>query len=197
MGASDLESKAVREFSSTLFSMRPDIALAIAKVIFQSDCRSILPRVTCSVHLLFSRSDMAVPLTVARYMREHLVNAAEVEVEVMPTRGHLPHLSTPEIVNPYLLRHIAIVKNEGGQQKGGEEEEEEEEEEGGGWEGEAAAGVGERGAEAEKSSVFATAAPAAAAGEEEEREEEEKEEEEAREEQREESLVRLPQRQQQ
>lgn len=41
----DLESSAVQEFSRTLYSIRPDIALNVCKTIFQSDLRSILPLV--------------------------------------------------------------------------------------------------------------------------------------------------------
>ena len=42
---SDLDCLAVQEFSRTLFSMRPDIALSVSRTIFQSDVRAILPMV--------------------------------------------------------------------------------------------------------------------------------------------------------
>ena len=42
---SDMDSWAVQEFSRTLFSMRPDIALSVSRTIFQSDVRAILPMV--------------------------------------------------------------------------------------------------------------------------------------------------------
>ena len=41
----DIDSMAVREFSRTLFNIRPDIAFSVAKTIFQSDLRSVLPQV--------------------------------------------------------------------------------------------------------------------------------------------------------
>jgi len=41
----DLKSTAVKEFTRTFFSIRPDIALCISKTCFQSDLRSILPQV--------------------------------------------------------------------------------------------------------------------------------------------------------
>lgn len=41
----DIESMAVQEFGRTLFNIRPDIAFSVAKTIFQSDLRSILPQV--------------------------------------------------------------------------------------------------------------------------------------------------------
>jgi hypothetical protein len=42
----DLKSTAVKEFTRTFFSIRPDIALSICRTCFQSDVRSILPQVT-------------------------------------------------------------------------------------------------------------------------------------------------------
>lgn len=42
----DIDSVAVQEFSRTFFNVRPDIALSVAKTIFQSDLRSVL-------HLVF------------------------------------------------------------------------------------------------------------------------------------------------
>ncbi|GKB65122.1 probable esterase KAI2 [Tanacetum coccineum] len=72
----DMESISVQEFSRTLFNMRPDIAL----------------------------SDLAVPVVVSEYLHQNL--GGESIVEVMSTDGHLPQLSSPEIVIPILLRHI-------------------------------------------------------------------------------------------
>ncbi|GBG82794.1 hypothetical protein CBR_g36325 [Chara braunii] len=108
----DVESEAVQEFSRTLFSMRPDIALATAKAIFQSDCRSVLPLVTCPVHLLHSTKDYAVPGYVGHYMQAKLYNSASLHMEFMPTYGHLPHIKMPGVVNPYLLRHIWMKYDE-------------------------------------------------------------------------------------
>lgn len=45
MGA-DIQSWPVREFTRTLFNMRPDIALGVSKTCFESDLRPILPQVT-------------------------------------------------------------------------------------------------------------------------------------------------------
>ncbi|KAK8943704.1 putative esterase D14L [Platanthera guangdongensis] len=44
------------------------------------------------------------PVVVAEYLQKHL--ACESIVEIMPSDGHLPQLSSPEIVIPVLLRHI-------------------------------------------------------------------------------------------
>ncbi|XWS33529.1 hypothetical protein CRYUN_Cryun22dG0091100 [Craigia yunnanensis] len=100
----DMESIAVQEFSRTLFNMRPDIALSVAQTIFQSDMRQILNLVTVPCHILQSIKDLAVPVVVSEYLHQNL--GGESIVEVMTSDGHLPQLSSPEIVIPVLLRHI-------------------------------------------------------------------------------------------
>ncbi|KAI4326043.1 hypothetical protein MLD38_031396 [Melastoma candidum] len=100
----DMDSVAVQEFSRTLFNMRPDIALAIAQTIFNSDMRSILGLVTVPCHIVQSMKDLAVPVVVSEYLHEHL--GANSIVEVMQSDGHLPQLSSPDFVIPVLLRHI-------------------------------------------------------------------------------------------
>lgn len=100
----DMDSVAVQEFSRTLFNMRPDIALSVAQTIFNSDMRSILGMVTVPCHILQSIKDLAVPVVVSEYLHQHL--GGESIVEVMSSDGHLPQLSSPDIVIPVLLRHI-------------------------------------------------------------------------------------------
>ncbi|XP_024365703.1 karrikin insensitive 2 receptor CA isoform X1 [Physcomitrium patens] len=101
----DIDSMAVQEFGRTLFNIRPDIAFSVAKTIFQSDLRSILPKVTVPCHILQSSKDLAVPVVVADYL--HLTLGGPTIVEVLPTEGHLPQLSSPDIVIPVLKRHVA------------------------------------------------------------------------------------------
>eukprot|EP00270_Netrium_digitus_P015715 TRINITY_DN5553_c0_g1_i1.p1 TRINITY_DN5553_c0_g1~~TRINITY_DN5553_c0_g1_i1.p1 ORF type:complete len:269 (+),score=43.96 TRINITY_DN5553_c0_g1_i1:178-984(+) len=101
---SDLTGHAVQEFSRTFFSMRPDIALSVAKVVFQSDMRSLLPLVTVPCHILQSSKDLAVPVCVSEYIHQNL--GGKSLVEIFPTHGHLPQLSSPDIVVPILKRHI-------------------------------------------------------------------------------------------
>ncbi|OMO56533.1 sigma factor sigB regulation protein rsbQ [Corchorus capsularis] len=100
----DMESVAVQEFSRTLFNMRPDIALSVAQTIFQSDMRQIINLVTVPCHILQSMKDLAVPVVVSEYLHQNL--GGESIVEVMSSDGHLPQLSSPDIVIPVLLRHI-------------------------------------------------------------------------------------------
>ncbi|OWM65667.1 probable esterase KAI2 [Punica granatum] len=100
----DMDSIAVQEFSRTLFNMRPDIALSVGRTIFNSDMRSILAMVTVPCHVVQSMKDLAVPVAVSEYLHQHL--GGESIVEVMSSDGHLPQLSSPDIVIPVLLRHI-------------------------------------------------------------------------------------------
>lgn len=100
----DLDSIAVQEFSRTLFNVRPDIALSVAKTIFQSDMRAMLPRVSVPCHILQSNKDLAVPVSVAEYIQQNL--GGKSIVEILPAEGHLPQLSSPAIVIPVLMRHI-------------------------------------------------------------------------------------------
>lgn len=100
----DMDSVAVQEFSRTLFNMRPDIALSIAQTIFRSDMRQLLPHVVVPCHIIQSMKDLAVPVVVAEYLHQNL--GGESIVEVMSTDGHLPQLSSPDVVVPVLLRHI-------------------------------------------------------------------------------------------
>eukprot|EP00271_Cylindrocystis_brebissonii_P010144 TRINITY_DN26243_c0_g1_i1.p1 TRINITY_DN26243_c0_g1~~TRINITY_DN26243_c0_g1_i1.p1 ORF type:complete len:298 (+),score=42.26 TRINITY_DN26243_c0_g1_i1:428-1321(+) len=102
----DLESRAVREFSRTFFTVRPDIAISVSKTIFQSDLRHILPNVTVACHMLQSSHDLAVPLEVAHYMLEHI--AGKCCVEILGVEGHLPQLSSPEVFVPVLKRHLKL-----------------------------------------------------------------------------------------
>ncbi|EEF37469.1 probable esterase KAI2 [Ricinus communis] len=100
----DLESLAVQEFTRTLFNMRPDIALSLAQVIFLTDMRDVLPSVTVPCHILQSMKDMAVPMMVSEYLHQNL--GSRSIIEVMPTSGHLPQLSSPDIVIPVILKHL-------------------------------------------------------------------------------------------
>ncbi|KAF7134329.1 hypothetical protein RHSIM_Rhsim08G0096200 [Rhododendron simsii] len=100
----DMDSVAVQEFSRTLFNMRPDIALRVGQTIFQSDYRNLLCHVTVPCHIIQSLKDLAVPVVVSEYLHQNL--GGESIVEVMSTDGHLPQLSSPDVVVPVLLRHI-------------------------------------------------------------------------------------------
>ncbi|GLJ42344.1 hypothetical protein SUGI_0876790 [Cryptomeria japonica] len=87
---------AVREFSRTLFNMRPDIALWVARTVFESDMRGILGHVKVPCYVIQSNKDMAVPLSVADCLKTHL--GGKTWVKILQTEGHLPQLSAPALV---------------------------------------------------------------------------------------------------
>ena len=87
------------EFARTLSNMRPDIALASARVIFESDVRAQLPRLKTPTLILQSGQDFAVPDEVGLYMARHIPLAQMARIDA---RGHLPHLTSPAAVNQAL-----------------------------------------------------------------------------------------------
>lgn len=90
-------------FAATLHALRPDIALAVARTIFQSDYRKILPLVKHPVLLLHTREDVAVPASVASYLNSHLAGSRLVTIDAT---GHLPHCSAPEAVTEAMYPFI-------------------------------------------------------------------------------------------
>lgn len=84
-----------QEFAGTLSEIQPDIALSVAKVIFSSDCRSELPKLTKEVLLLQSEDDFAVPDSVADYLHSNL---SKSRINKIKAEGHFPHISAPEEV---------------------------------------------------------------------------------------------------
>lgn len=109
----DSAEEAIEKFAATLSSMRADVALGMAKTIFQSDFRGVVeelclklqaPDNDLRVVLLQMHKDVAVPLVVADYFKLRFGNQGAVEV--LQTEGHLPHLSAPHLFAEALLRQL-------------------------------------------------------------------------------------------
>ncbi|KAM0937784.1 putative alpha/beta hydrolase-1, strigolactone esterase D14 family [Dioscorea sansibarensis] len=96
---------AVREFSRTLFNMRPDISLFVSSTVFDIDLRGVLGLVRTPCVIVQTARDVSVPMSVAAYLRDHL--GGRSTVEILPTEGHLPHLSAPQLLGPVLRRSLA------------------------------------------------------------------------------------------
>ncbi|GAQ92885.1 alpha/beta-Hydrolases superfamily protein [Klebsormidium nitens] len=94
---------AIRKFTEGLLHIRPDVALATCSMIFRIDLRHILPEVHPPCMILQSQNDVAVPLEVAQFMARAIRNS---ELEVLPTSGHLPHLSASLIVNSFIVKAL-------------------------------------------------------------------------------------------
>ena len=85
-----------KRFAGTLQAIRPDIAQSVAKVIFQSDYRSVIPLLDTETLLLQANNDIAVPMEVAVYLHRHIENST---LKIVNAEGHFPHISAPsEIV---------------------------------------------------------------------------------------------------
>lgn len=83
------------EFARTLKDMRPDIALAIAKTIFQSDVRKELDRFEIPSLIIQSRKDIAVPESVAYYLHHQWKNS---QIKMVDAEGHFPQVSRTDEV---------------------------------------------------------------------------------------------------
>jgi sigma-B regulation protein RsbQ len=87
------------EFAQTLSAIRPDIAQAVARIIFQSDHRQDLPCLHTPTIILQSKNDIAVPPEVGHYMVRQIPKAKLIEIDA---HGHLPHISAPDEVTRVL-----------------------------------------------------------------------------------------------
>jgi sigma-B regulation protein RsbQ len=85
-----------KEFASTLSELQPNVALSVAKVIFQSDCRSALPMLKNNVLIIQMKNDVAVPEAVGRYLHAHIEHSKLLEIDV---EGHFPQLSAPDLLS--------------------------------------------------------------------------------------------------
>ncbi|XP_076957775.1 putative strigolactone esterase DAD2 [Bidens hawaiensis] len=94
---------AVREFSRTLFNMRPDISLFVSRAVFNSDLRGVLRLVNTPCWIFQTARDVSVPTSVVGYLRDNL--GGRNTVVMLNVEGHLPHLSAPVL----LAHHINVA----------------------------------------------------------------------------------------
>ncbi|XP_059638088.1 strigolactone esterase D14 [Cornus florida] len=71
--------------------MRPEAALSTAKLIFQSDERDTLEKVTTPCTIISTTSDFVVPSGVPDYMQRKI--KGETTIEIIDTPGHFPQLT--------------------------------------------------------------------------------------------------------
>jgi sigma-B regulation protein RsbQ len=95
-----------KAFARTMAALPPATAHAVARIIFQSDYRQVLPEVPTPTLLLQADADMAVPLDVAQYLEQHLPKA---RLQVINACGHLPHVSAPGAVNQAIQAYLAAA----------------------------------------------------------------------------------------
>ncbi|KAK6116026.1 hypothetical protein DH2020_008295 [Rehmannia glutinosa] len=96
--------EAVREFSRTLFNMRPDITLFVSRTVFNIDLRGVLGLVRVPCSIIQTAKDVSVPASVATYLKNHL--GGRSTVHMLDIEGHLPHLSAPNLLAQELRRAL-------------------------------------------------------------------------------------------
>lgn len=91
-------------FAKTLGDIRPDIAVSVARTIFQGDYRNKLSSLTIPTLLLHNDNDPAVPVSVGEYMQANIPGS---KLKLIHAEGHFPHLSAPEEVIGEIQKFIA------------------------------------------------------------------------------------------
>ncbi len=86
---------AIDAFAAGFLAMRPDVTVAIARAIFESDLRGLLAAVTVPVTLIHSRRDVAVPPSVSDYLLARVPGARRSWID---SDGHVPQLTDPASV---------------------------------------------------------------------------------------------------
>jgi sigma-B regulation protein RsbQ len=71
----------------------PDIAARFARVTFLSDNREDLGRVSVPTLVLQCSDDVIAPVSVGRFVAEHLPDAT---LQILSATGHCPNLSAPD-----------------------------------------------------------------------------------------------------
>ncbi|EFJ24879.1 hypothetical protein SELMODRAFT_267235 [Selaginella moellendorffii] len=93
----------IQRYMAFLSVVKPDFMLLIAETIFKSDLRKVLSLVTVPCHVIQTKEDFAVPQAVAKYLHQQLGG----ELEILDARGHLPHVTHPQILAPVLTRLLS------------------------------------------------------------------------------------------
>lgn len=83
------------KFEKSLKRMKPEVALAVARIIFLGDYRHVLEKVDTPCTIVSTNNDIVVPLSVPYYMQKNMINAKS-RVEIIDVDGHFPQLTAYE-----------------------------------------------------------------------------------------------------
>jgi sigma-B regulation protein RsbQ len=89
---------------NTISAIDPAIAAQFARVTFLSDNRRDLAEVTVPTLILQSEEDVIASLQVGEFVHANIQDSRFV---VMPTRGHIPNLSHPDVVIREMQAYLA------------------------------------------------------------------------------------------
>jgi sigma-B regulation protein RsbQ len=82
----------------------PDVTRRFARATFMSDHRGALGACPVPTLVLQASADVVVPLAAARFLAEGIPQA---RLEMLPSRGHYPHVSAPDAVAEAIKRFLA------------------------------------------------------------------------------------------
>ncbi|KAG9153188.1 hypothetical protein Leryth_020594 [Lithospermum erythrorhizon] len=82
----------IEKFTKCLKKMKPKIALHVGKIVFLSDERTILEKVTTPCTIIHTKKDCVVPNSVPYYMQSKIKEGLST-VEIINTEGHFPQLT--------------------------------------------------------------------------------------------------------
>lgn len=99
-------SLALQEVAEQVRRVRPNVARTVARAIFESDFRSLLPHARHPVLVTQTRADSAVPVPVGQFIAQRL---PEAELAFLPGVGHLPNFTEPEAFNEALQLFLGRV----------------------------------------------------------------------------------------
>ncbi|MBZ4413770.1 alpha/beta hydrolase [Myxococcus sp. XM-1-1-1] len=94
----------VKGFADSLLALRPDIAVGVIRIIFESDYREQVTRLKVPTWVVQPLNDFAVPTAVGEYLARSLPSG---NIRYVPNQGHLPHLSAPNEVNTLISDALA------------------------------------------------------------------------------------------
>ncbi|OAY81191.1 putative esterase KAI2 [Ananas comosus] len=85
----------IKMLGRSFCTMRPDVALAVARTIFLGDHRDVLDEVDVPCTIIQTTDDFAVPVSVGQYMQSKI---REASLEIIEAGGHFPQLTTRDLV---------------------------------------------------------------------------------------------------
>ncbi|KAI8023977.1 Strigolactone esterase D14 [Camellia lanceoleosa] len=85
------DSISIEKFKKCLKTMKPEVALSIAELVFHSDQREMLGEVMTPCTIIQTTNDVVIPSSVADYMKNKIKGKSTVEI--VDTDGHFPQLT--------------------------------------------------------------------------------------------------------
>jgi pimeloyl-ACP methyl ester carboxylesterase len=105
-----MHDSATTRFLDGLLAMRGDVALATAQMILLADYRALMNQVETPSAILQTRSDPAVPMAAATFLHDHIRGST---LEMIDASGHMPHMTSVDLVLPALQRHLDLDSSGG------------------------------------------------------------------------------------